>query len=285
MALAGSGMVVVGSAGADTGQDLAIARYDSNGTLDPAFDGDGRLTMDFAGSRSDGAETVVALPDGGVVVGGTGAGLGRLIRLGSTGAPDPDFGDAGVVTLGSGSVTGLVRQPDGKLLAVRGSMLLRFEADGSPDDTFGDEGVVDLGSDSETLALQPDGRILVGNLERREADGSPDPSFEYEPVAPPEPSHGLGGIAARALAVQSDGAILVAGQQGNQEIHGTEPLAVSRTFADGSLDKGFGFRGAAAVPGDSINYLASGDDVLVAPDGDILVAGMQSTHRRARCPV
>ncbi len=50
MALRPDGRIVVAGRGG-AGQGMAVARLRPGGALDPAFGGDGRATVDFAGSR------------------------------------------------------------------------------------------------------------------------------------------------------------------------------------------------------------------------------------------
>ena len=58
-------IVVAGS----TDAGFALARYNTNGTLDTSFSGDGKLTTAFAG-QSDVATGVAIQPDGRIVAGG-----------------------------------------------------------------------------------------------------------------------------------------------------------------------------------------------------------------------
>lgn len=80
-------IVVAGRAGQGTSEsnaDFAVARYDSEGALDPSFGSDGKLTIDFFGGF-DGAENVTLQPDAKIVVSGfaeNGSGTGyALARL------------------------------------------------------------------------------------------------------------------------------------------------------------------------------------------------------------
>jgi uncharacterized delta-60 repeat protein len=85
VALQGDGkIVVVGQTANQTLRDFAAARYLPNGSLDPSFDGDGMLTVDFFGA-GDTAKDVAIQPDGRIVVGGSATngvsvGLG-LVRI------------------------------------------------------------------------------------------------------------------------------------------------------------------------------------------------------------
>ncbi len=64
-------IVVAGQAyNTNTGNyDFALARYNSNGTLDNSFDGDGKLTTDFFGN-DDIAYSLAIQTDGKIVVAG-----------------------------------------------------------------------------------------------------------------------------------------------------------------------------------------------------------------------
>ena len=80
------------------------------------------------------------------------------------------------------------------------------------------------------------------------------------------------GSAGSAVAVQTDGAIVVAGSSTNA---GCPDVAVVRYLGDGSLDGSFGTGGivTTTVPGDC----ASGTSVALQTDGDILVGASGST--------
>jgi uncharacterized delta-60 repeat protein len=113
------------------------------------------------------------------------------------------------------------------------------------------------------LALQPDGKILVGGkftlfngqsiqrLARLNADGSVDGSFAPNP-------HGV----VHAIALQADGKILVGGE--TMQAGGHPRRRVLRLNADGSLDKNYKF---------AVNYNREIRAILVQPDGKILVGG------------
>ena len=91
-----------------SGSDFALARYNTNGSLDASFDGDGLVTTDFGGGQ-DAAFDLAIQPDGKIVVTGTTAqggssdfALARYNPDGSldvnSGPLDPGFGVDGRVT-------------------------------------------------------------------------------------------------------------------------------------------------------------------------------------------
>lgn len=168
-------------------QNFALVRYHADGSPDASFGVGGKVTTDFEGN-ADQADGVVLLPDGKILVGGTmthASGLTRafaLARYLADGSLDPAFGVGGKVATsfpaGSALAHALAVQPDGKIL-LAGTVVTsdyntawavaRYNADGSLDLSFDTDGLVvtnfDTGVDiAHTLALQPDGKIVVGGM-------------------------------------------------------------------------------------------------------------------------
>jgi uncharacterized delta-60 repeat protein len=163
------GRIVV--AGRSLAVGAVVARLRANGTLDPDFDGDGRLTLPGGGE----ARAVLAQPDSKIVVVGN-PGLSEVItvtRLNPNGSPDTTFNGDGTATIdfgpGGDRASSAVLQPDGKIViagtAQAGVAVARLNANGSPDATFGAAGkaAVDFGAATScnAVALQPNGRIVV----------------------------------------------------------------------------------------------------------------------------
>jgi uncharacterized delta-60 repeat protein len=160
-------------AGRSSAGGAVVARLRTNGTLDPDFDGDGRLTLPGGGSAS----AVLVQPDRKIVVAGnaTGSETMTVTRLKPDGAPDPTFDGDGTTIIDFGPMedlaSGAVLQPDGKIVvagytqADEDVAIARINANGSPDTTFGAAGkvTVDFGvaTFGNAVALQPNGRILV----------------------------------------------------------------------------------------------------------------------------
>jgi len=136
---------------------LAVARYLSNGVLDPSFGING-ITLTSVNDCEDIAEAIVLQHDGKIVV-AVSAFNGdsfdfALVRYTSRGKADPSFGKNGIVitSLGDGDdkVSDLILQPDGKFVAGGSSFnghtddfaLVRFNNDGTLDKGFGKDGIV-----------------------------------------------------------------------------------------------------------------------------------------------
>ncbi|MGX1674079.1 calcium-binding protein [Streptomyces sp. NPDC055400] len=215
------------------GGQAAVARYTSEGNPDPSFGGgDGMVTTNPAGpSTEEGGDgrALVLQPDGKILVGGE-VGTTRfdfaLIRYNHDGSLDTGFGSNGIQRTDLGdydSAEALAVQSDGKIVAAGASgdrfAVARYTTNGTLDTSFdGDGRVVTPGGSAEDMKLQSDGRIVVAGRSgddfavlRYNTDGSLDSGF------------GAGGKAitgfgatdvAHGVALQSDGAIVAAGQGG-----------------------------------------------------------------------
>ncbi|MEO6390713.1 MAG: delta-60 repeat domain-containing protein, partial [Pyrinomonadaceae bacterium] len=207
---------------------------------------------------------------------------------------DPSFGLGGRVSFTNFAGRETAIQPDGKTLAAGSGSdgpnlkfnLMRFNPDGSPDVTFGTGGKayttndgIELGANA--VAIQPDGKIITaGNgdyydnqgggvvfgigLARYNLDGSTDNNF------------GTGGKVfaafdeadAHAVAVQSDGKIVVAGYTR----YPTWGFLVLRYEVNGTPDLSFGVGGQVVT-----SFGGTADqarDVKLQADGKIVVAGV-----------
>jgi uncharacterized delta-60 repeat protein len=177
-------------------------------------------------------------------------------------------------------------------LALLGGLALAAAAAGSPGDldgSFSSDGWLRtlevrssdnnyLPSAAEDVAVQPDGRIVaVGEL----IDGRSNwyfGAFRYLPNGELDPSFGEGGWVdtdfasfefAHAVALQSDGGIVVAGEG---DCRYAACFVLARYRPDGSLDPGFGEGGIVRTPFGLVQA-ARAFDVAVAPDGRIVAVG------------
>ena len=143
--------------------DFGIARYNSDGSPDTSFSGDGRQTADISPIRTR-AEDVAIQADGKlVVVGGVDSSTFALARFTVNGALDPTFSGDGLLNSELGvAATAVTTQPDGKLVVTGFGVVARYNGDGSLDTSFSRDGVQYVAFDSEDVAVQSDGRIVVG---------------------------------------------------------------------------------------------------------------------------
>lgn len=214
----------------------ALARYNSNGSLDTSFGSGGRVTIDFF-SLGGSFGSIALQNDGKIVAGGSRPQEATsydffLARFNTNGALDSSFGSGGLVTtdfLGGRDLLGdIAIQSDGKIVAAGVTFpndfaLVRYDTNGSLDSSFGSGGkvVTDffVGSDSASgVAIQSNGQIVVAGtcfvgsvipphfaVARYHTNGSLDASFGSGGKV-----LGLVGFAVD-VAIQNDGGILAAG--------------------------------------------------------------------------
>jgi uncharacterized delta-60 repeat protein len=216
--------------------DFALARYNSDGTLDTSFDGDGIVTTDLSGQDDD-ARAVVIQPDGRIVVAGTAGEDIAVARYMPDGKLDNGFGSGGfrITDLGFVDVAnGVALTPSGQILLVgytigaklnNDFLLARYNSNGTLDATFGTGGTVKTdisGADdfAEDLVVDAAGRIIVVGratsatildmaLVRYKPDGTPDTSFDGDGTLTAD-FHGRGDLG-QDVALDAQGRIVAAG--------------------------------------------------------------------------
>jgi uncharacterized delta-60 repeat protein/uncharacterized repeat protein (TIGR01451 family) len=164
-------------AGGGSSEGFALARYNTDGSLDTTFDGDGKVTTSIGAGVGSG-NSLTLQPDGKIVIAGL-SGLSiyfsdfALARYNTDGSLDTTFdGDGKVTTTINSSLSeahSLVLQPDGKIVAAGASgssfALARYNSDGSLDPTFDDEGTLTTpignSASAKAVALQVDGKIVA----------------------------------------------------------------------------------------------------------------------------
>lgn len=103
-----------------SGNDFAVARYNSDGTLDSSFSTNGFVITAIT-TETDQANGVLLQPDGKIVAIGFGDDNFSLARYLTNGTLDKTFGVAGTISTAIGSSTDLaetaVVEPDGSILA------------------------------------------------------------------------------------------------------------------------------------------------------------------------
>jgi uncharacterized delta-60 repeat protein len=113
--------------GDDVPENLAVARFNSNGTLDNTFGGTGIVITDFGANES--VDDLVIQADGKIIVEGTTSSSGTsdflLARYNGDGSLDTSFGANGkvVTDIGNNADTamGIALQPDNKIIVIGSS--------------------------------------------------------------------------------------------------------------------------------------------------------------------
>ncbi len=262
-----------------------IARINSNGSLDLTFN---------TGKGADGNIDAMAMqPDGKLVIGGLffeydGKPVNRLARINANGSFDAGF----IPATKADWIPCLALQPDGKVLVAEGFRTLdggprirvaRYNANGSLDTGFKlGIGAEDATSNISSIAVQPDGKILLAGRFNRNAyndmpcnhmvrlntDGTVDLTFNVR--------EGAGGEITKIL-LQPDGKILVAGNF--LEFNETEFNRIVRLHPDGSIDSSF-------QPGNASNDVYSSFiiyNLAFQSDGKLLISGTFKQYNGIPC--
>jgi uncharacterized delta-60 repeat protein len=256
----------------------SLIGFSQAGTLDMTFN-----PTDTGNGNGNTSNTViyssVTQPDGKIIVCGNfttymGISRNRIARL------NPDLSLDLSFDPGSGAnnaIQTIVLLANGKILiggnfttfnGTSANRIARLNIDGSLDSTF----TVGTGTNNivNTLALQSDGKILVGGnfttfnslsqnrIVRLNADGTLDSTFNV----------GTGANAnIHSIKIQSDGMVLIAGSF--TTYNGTAGNRIIRLNTDGSIDPGF----SSGSGFDTTVY-----SLALQADGKIMVSGMFSTY-------
>ena len=294
-------IVVAGSAYNGTDHDFALARYNTDGTLDNSFSVDGKVTTAF-GIGEDNGWSVAIQPDGKIVVAGYAYNFAvrefAIGRYNTDGTLDNSFSVDGKVTTAFGTGAdgwSVAIQPDGRILvagyAYNGTdydfALARYNTDGTLDNSFSVDGKVTTsfgtGHDyGRSVVIQPNGKILIAGsayigtngdfaIARYNADGTLDDSFSVDGKV--TTAFGTGTDYGQSVALQPDGKIVVAG---TLLINGTDyDFALARYNTDGALDNSFSVDGKVTTDFGTVSDQAF--SVALQPDGRIVVAGLAYT--------
>jgi len=261
-----------------------IARVHDDGSLDKSFEPNADSTVHAFAQQPDGKLIVGGGFSSLHPAGGPSTSRHRIARVNPDGSVDPAFDP----DVSGGSVYAIVVQPDGRIViggdftslspnggpsVARGS-LARLDADGNLDLSFDPR----PNGDVHALALQPDGKLLVGgqfttftpygalkftrnHIARLNADGSIDPSFDPN-------ADGM----VEVVAVQPDGKVLVGGNFLHLAPNGGP--SVTRHYI-ARLDADDGGVDAAFDPNPNSN--GSVRALVLQPDGRIVAGGSFSS--------
>lgn len=294
-------IVVVGSSSNGFYNDFALARYNTNGTLDTTFDTDGTITLDI-GTTDDDAFSVAIQSDNKIVVAGrsfSGAmSYFSLVRYNTNGVLDTTFDVDGIVTTDFGNTMNwgyaVAIQNDGKIVVagmsgeILGShyALARYNANGSLDSTFDNDGKVTTEVSVEydgayDVAIQNNGKIVAAGYSeinadddfavvRYNSDGSLDTTFDADGII--VTAFSSFADTPNSVVIQSDGKIVTGGYSVVGGAH--YYFALARYNTNGTLDTTFDADGKVTTlfgPDSDTGY-----DIALQSDGKIVMVGSSS---------
>jgi uncharacterized delta-60 repeat protein len=302
IALQSDGRIIIAGYTSDPSfkDNFAVVRYNTNGSLDSGFGGTGKVTTDLNLNSDDFGNGLTVQGDGKVIVAGQSGDDFGLVRYNPNGTPDTGFGGGdGIVTtnFGSGAIDigrAVVVQSNGKItIAGRSRTELafaRYDSNGNLDNSFDADGLVIQNAGNNyispfggysAMALQADGRIVAAGDGWRDGFANDFTVSRLNPDGTFDLNFGGGdGIAstdingrfdeARAVAMQADGKIVVAGSTQNST--GGFDFALARYNRNGTPDTSFGNLGRITTDINGHNN-DHGYAVALQSDGKILVAG------------
>jgi uncharacterized delta-60 repeat protein len=255
---------------------VKLVRLNSDGSSDNSF---------YIGSGTPSnfyLDKYAVQPDGRLLVGGWFVYYNEKVvrsamRLYDDGTYDPSFN--GGTTGSDGEVNDIIMLPDGKMI-IEGTFseyndvptrLARLNANGTIDTSFAcNISTYSNPKPINAIALQPDGKILVGGstftgggvsnaFKRLNSDGSIDSSFNYTIITE----------TIDAIAVQPDGKILISGKFPANFPFLPPDYKVIRLNANGTVDTTFD----ANSKGNSNIY-----KIIMQPDGKIVLSGAFTTY-------
>lgn len=254
-----------------------LIRINPNGSLDNSF----RTGLGF-NSYEEVPSSIVALPDGKIIIGGNftsynGVAVNGLIRLKANGNLDTTFN---FQTSPTASIRKIIAESDGKLI-VGGRFtiqsntsyqnLVRLNKNGSLDESFNPGKKLTI-NEVFAFEVQPDKKIIFtcNNLVYRiKKDGSQDTAFVNGLIMNDFNYDKLGRLS--DIKIQKDGKILLAGHI--TTYNNTPQKSILRLNINGSIDKSFktgiGF-GGSSMGGSPDNFIKS---ITLFNNGKIFIAG------------
>jgi uncharacterized delta-60 repeat protein len=263
-------LLAVGLVSTGSTSDVALARYNPNGSLDTAFGTNGIATVN-TGATNEVVNGIIVDGSNNVYVAGNAGNNLFAARITSAGVLDTTYGTNGVTTSpgpagsATASLQSVVLDSSGRLVAsgFRGVangtnaalsdfLVARFTTSGALDTTFNSNGyyVTDFAGQNQPdealgLAQQTDGKLIVGGFTgntlpragaarfavlRLNTDGTLDTTFATNGKFTSAPS-GARYQSLDAVGVLSDGRIVGVGVDGDPSAPAATPDAINANFA------------------------------------------------------
>jgi uncharacterized delta-60 repeat protein len=290
-----NGRIVAAGSAVRSTTDVGLARYLSNGSLDPSFGKGGRATLDTGMDET--AYAVAIQSDGRIVVAGQVEGLGQdpailVARLTPAGDLDHSFGDDGlrIVPIGNFASAAAIALTPSDQIVVTGTgtspqdervlmTILRLTSDGDLDQAFANHGLKLIGfgsgANATGLAIDSAGKITVGGwgsrgkrfgqaFVRLKPSGALDRSFSGDGR-----KLVLGSGISDGIALTPKGGVVSAGTLYRYQPRTSIDLLLVRLRPNGSVKRFFGDRGRRRI---DLNGIDKSAGVALQSDGKLVVA-------------
>jgi uncharacterized delta-60 repeat protein len=291
------------AAGISSAGNFTLACYKTNGSLDPSFSANGKVTTDFG--LGFGADAIAIDSNDRIVAAGQTRSAGgheflldfALARYKPNGSLDGSFGTGGKVSTDFGGVEGATSvaiDSQGRIVAVgqrdsgsRYFTVARYKPNGSLDPSFSGDGWALTGfgrrAHPNSVAIDSHGRIVAAGitqydsghadfaLARYKPDGTLDRSFSDDGKRTTD----FGGVdGAYSTTIDSGGRILAAGfAAGFRSDASGYDFALARYDSDGRLDGSFG-TGGKVTTGYGPDTIDQAMSVAIDSQGRIVAAGV-----------
>jgi len=254
MALLPNGKILVsGRAYNGSNSDFALVQLNANGSFDNSFGTGGAILADLFG-EDESANALAVQADGKIVLAGdryaNNTSLFAIARFNPDGSLDPGFSFDGKLSTSIGPesdvIYGVAIQADGKIVVAGQSnlpapsisdfALARYMPDGTPDNTFDGDGQLTSSPSSGgdyafAIAIQSDGKIVVGGISAGSNSISDFAVIRYLPNGNLDASFGNAGIAKADFNTGRDAAYAMLLNQNKILMAGYSDKNAKSTFA------------------------------------------------------
>jgi uncharacterized delta-60 repeat protein len=273
--------------------NIALIRYNPNGTIDNTFGTNGIVETKFNNVQCS-LSRMTSQSDGKIVICGESGFDFLILRYNSDGSLDNTFGTNGKVTTdfgGADNPLAMTIQTDGKIIVVGQTSdffaantrtkiaIARYNSNGSLDNSFNQTGKiikhinVDKDDFPYSVAVQADNKIIIGGEETAL------PILEqstflirYNPNGTFDTGFGANGVAIvdrlyTFHKILNDGKILIAGTDRDTATF----FKMIRFNSNGLIDNSFGTNGTIATQIGDITFLSGG--LILQKDGKMVMSG------------
>lgn len=181
------------------GSDIALARFNVDGSLDNNFGKNGIQVTDLG--DFEGRYTIALQNDGKIIVAGNqfvtggGSNVGVIVRCNIDGSLDNTFSDDGVQKTGAYyNISALAIQNNGKIIVAANGILLRYNDNGTQDNSFNGNSQHIITEYVNSIAIHNDDKVIICRgstindidygftISRFNADGTQDITFSEDGI-------------------------------------------------------------------------------------------------------